>query len=94
VSVTQFLRFLRAWLIVDFLGSVTYEVGHYEKHREDNKFPSDGDSKEELIKWKFQPPAQIGYQDYAVWWTDEVRESFCNVNETTLMAATEMGSLG
>ncbi len=86
------------WLITGLLVSVTYEVDHYEKRREDNKIPSDEESllllEEEQIEWKSQPPAQIGYQDYAVWYEDEVRQSIYNVLRTSLMPATEMGSLG
>lgn len=77
MSVNQILRFLRAWLTTGFLGSVTYEVGHYERHREDKKMPSDEESllllEEERIEWKFQPPAQVAFQDYAQWTIDEVR---------------------
>ena len=78
--------------------SVAYELDHYEKHREDNKTPSDEESilllKEEQIKWKLQPPAQIGFQDFAAWEDDEVRQSLYSVFRTLLMSATEMGSLG
>lgn len=56
---------------------MTYDVGHYERRREDNKIPSDEESvlllKEEQIEWNSQPPAKIGYQDFAVWYEDEVR---------------------
>jgi len=82
------------WLITGPLVSVAYEVDHYEKRREDNKIPSHEQLEEEQIEWQPKPPAQIGYQDFAVWYTDEVRQSFCNVSGTSLMPATEMGSLG
>ena len=85
-------------LITDLLVSVTYEVDHYKKRREDNKIPSDEESllllEDEQIEWKSQPPAQIGYQDYAVWYEDEVRQLFNNVLRTSLMSTTEMGPLG
>jgi hypothetical protein len=71
---------LRAPLTTRFLDSVAYQLDDYEKHREDQKIPSDEELssllKEESIKWNFQPPAQVGFQDYAVWWTDEVRQFF------------------
>jgi len=77
---------------------VTYEVDHYEKRREDNKTPSDAESssllEQEQIKWKLQPPAQVGFQDFAVWYLDEVRQLLCNIFKMSLMSATEMGSLG
>ena len=89
---------MRIWLITGLLVSVTYEVDHYEKRREDNKIPSHEESllllEEEQIEWKSQPPAQIGYQDYAVWNEDEVRQSFYNVLMMSIMPATEVGSLG
>jgi len=77
---------------------VAYEVDHYEKHRQDYKFPLDEESilllEEEQIKWKFQPPAQIGFQDFSMWKEDEVRQLFGNVFRTSLMPTIEMGSLG
>ena len=89
---------MQLWLIPRLLVSVAYEVGHYENRREDNKIPSHEESllllEEEQIEWKFQPPAQIGYQDYAVWYEDEVRQSFYNVLMMSIMPTTEMGSLG
>jgi hypothetical protein len=76
---------------------VTYEVDAYEKRREDNKIPSHNESllllEEEQIEWKSQPPAQIGYQDYAAWTKDEVRQSICDIPRTSLIPGTEMGSL-
>ena len=78
--------------------SVAYELDHYEKHREDNKTPSDEESilllTEEQIKWKLQPPAQIAFQDFAVWFEDEVRQLLYSVFRMSLMSATEMGTLG
>ena len=56
---------------------MAYELDHYEKHRKDNELPLDEESmlllEEERIEWKIQPPAQIGFQDFAIWWEDEVR---------------------
>ena len=69
---------MRHWLITRLLVSVAYEVGHYEKHREDNKIPTQEESlllaEEEQIEWNPQPPAQVGYQDFAAWYEDEVRQ--------------------
>ena len=91
-------NFLQLWLITRLLVSVAYYVGHYEKHREDNKIPPDEESlllaEEERIEWNPEPPAQVGFQDFALWFGDEVRQLFYNVLRMTLMPATDMGSLG
>ena len=89
---------MRLWLITRLLVSVAYEVDHYEKHREDNKVPPDEESlllaEEEQIEWNPRPPAQVGFQDFAHWYEDEVCQSFYNVLMMSIMPATEVGPLG